>query len=144
MSSRASLRKCLLEYFIITTCITAATAVLGLALEPSAKFGYEAFFSPLILGLVSLVPSLVTYSRKELSLRQALIRKPLHLITLETTLIVFGFWGGVLHGSADAASFAFAVVVVYLLVNIISWELDRRDAVEINKTLKSLQDENHL
>lgn len=30
------------------------------------------------------------------------------------------------------------------LKNIISWELDRRDAVEINKALKSLQDENHL
>lgn len=139
MSFRAFLRRCLLEYFVITTCITAVTAVLGLVLEPTAKFGYEAFFSPLIFGLVSLIPSLVTYSSKELSLRQTLIRKALHLIVLETTLVIFGFWAGGLRG-ADVALFALTVSVVYLLVNIISWALDGKAAAEINMALKSLQD----
>jgi hypothetical protein len=34
-----------MEYFIITTFVTAAIAVMGLSLDPSARFGYEAFFS---------------------------------------------------------------------------------------------------
>lgn len=139
MSFKTFLKRCLLEYFIITTCVTAATAILGLTLDPAAKFGYESFFSPLIFGFVSLVPSFITYSRKELSFRQTLVRKVLHVIVLEAILVGFGFWAGILRDPTGASFFAFVVFIVYLTVNLISWNLDRKDANEINKTLKSLQ-----
>ena len=139
MSFKAFLKKCLMEYFIITTCVTAAIAILGLSLDPAARFGYEAYFSPLLFGLISLAPSFITYSRKELSFRQALIRKVLHVIVLEAMLLIFGFWAGILHGAAAAFSFGLTVFAVYLTVNLISWQIDKKDASEINKTLRSLQ-----
>ena len=139
MSFKVFLKKCLMEYFIVTTCVTAAIAILGLSLDPAATFGYEAYFSPLLFGLISLVPSLITYSRKELSFRQTLIRKVLHVIVLEAALLAFGFCTGILHGAAAAFSFGLTVFAVYLAVNLISWQLDKKDAGEINRTLKSLQ-----
>lgn len=139
MSLKAFLKRCLMEYFVITTCVTAAIAVLGLRLDPAAKFGYEAYFSPLLWGLVSLAPSIATYSRKELTFRQTLIRKLFHLALLEATLTAFGHWAGIVHGFGDTVCFALAVFIVYLAVNGISWYLDNREAVEINKTLKALQ-----
>ena len=142
MSFKSFLKKCLMEYFIITTCVTAAIAILGLSLDPSAKLGYEAYFSPLIFGLISLIPSFVTYSRKELSLRQALLRKVIYLIILEVMLIAFGFWNSILHSAADACIFGLAVFIVYIAVNLVSWQLDKKEASEINKTLKSLQGRN--
>ncbi|MEA4969800.1 MAG: DUF3021 family protein [Candidatus Pelethousia sp.] len=142
MSFKAFLKKCLMEYFIITTCVTAAIGVLGLSVDPTAKLGYEAYFSPLLFGLVSLAPSFVTYSRKELSFRQTLVRKVLHVIVLEATLLAFGFWAGTLHDAAAAFSFGLTVFIVYLAVNLISWQIDKKDASEINKTLKSLQGRN--
>ncbi|WP_429142320.1 DUF3021 family protein [Anaerotaenia torta] len=140
MSFKVFLKRCLMEYFIVTTCVTAAIAVLGLSLDPTARFGYEGFFSPLIFGLISLVPSFVTYSRRELSLRQALVRKVFHVIVLEAMLIAFGFWTGLLHSPAESSFFGLAVFAVYIAVNLISWLLDKKEADEINKTLKSLQD----
>jgi len=128
-----------MEYFIITTCVTAAIAVLGQSLDPTAEFGYEAYFSPLIFGLVSLVPSFVTYSRRELSFRQTIVRKVFHVIVLEAMLIAFGFWTGILHNPAEASFFCLAVFVVYIAVNLISWLLDKKEARELNRTLKSLQ-----
>ena len=139
MSFKTFLKKCLLEFFIITTCVTAAIAILGLTLDSAAKFGYESFFSPLIFGLISLLPSFVTYSRKELSFRQTLIRKVLHITVLESMLIGFGFWAGILHDAVGTSLFALTVFIVYLTVNLISGKLDQKDASEINKTLKSLQ-----
>jgi len=139
MNLKAFLKRCLMEYFIITTCVTAAIGILGLSLDPTAKVGYEGYFSPLIFGLVSLVPSIATYSRKELTFRQALIRKLFHFTLLEAMLIAFGHWAGILHGLGDTASFALAVFIVYLAVNLISWHLDSREASEINKTLRALQ-----
>ena len=128
-----------MEYFIITTCVTAAIAVLGQSLDPTARFGYEGYLSPLIFGFISLVPSLVTYSRRELSFRQALVRKVLHVIVLEAMLIAFGFWTRILHSAAEASFFGLAVFVVYLAVNLINWLLDKKEAKELNRTLKSLQ-----
>jgi hypothetical protein len=128
-----------LEYFIITTCVTAAIGILGLSLDPTAKIGYEGYFSPLIFGLVSLVPSIATYSRKELPFRQALIRKLVHFALLETILVAFGHWAEILHGIDDTTYFVLAVFVVYLTVNLVSWQLDSKEASEINKTLRSLQ-----
>lgn len=139
MSLKAFLKRCLMEYFIITTCVTAAIGILGLSLDPAAKIGYEGYFSPLIFGLVSVVPSIATYSRKELTLRQTLVRKFLHFTLLEAMLIAFGHWAGVLQGFGDTIYFAVAVFIVYLAVNLISWHLDSREAGEINKTLKALQ-----
>lgn len=139
MSLKAFLKQCLMEYFIITTCVTAAMAILGLGLDPAAKFGYEAFFSPLLFGLVSLLPAIATYARKELTLRQTLIRKIFHFALLEAMLVTFAHWAGVLHDFGDTAFFALAVLIVYLAVNLISWHLDSREADEINKTLKALQ-----
>lgn len=144
MSLKTFLKRCLLEYFIITTCVTAAIAILGLMLDPAAKFGYESFFSPFIFGFISLVPSFITYSHKQLSLRQTLIRKVLHIIVLESMLIVFGFWAGILQGLTDALFFSLAVLIVYIAVNLISWKLDQKDASDINKKLKSLQGRSNL
>ena len=139
MSIKDFLKKCLLEYCIITTCVTAATAVLGINISPEARFGYESFFSPLLFGLLSLVPSVVTYSRKELSLRQTVMRKVLYLLLLEATLTVFGLWSGIFHVISDIAFFMLTVFVVYTLVLLIKWLIDRKEAGLINKTLKALQ-----
>ncbi len=139
MSIKSFLKRCLLEYCIITTCVTAATAVLGLSISPEAMFGYEAFFSPLLFGLLSLIPSLVTYSRKELSFRQTIIRKVLHLLLLEATLTAFGHWNGMFQAFGDIAFFMLAVFAVYILVHLINWQLDRKEAGEINRILKTLQ-----
>ncbi|EPR11478.1 DUF3021 family protein [Ruminiclostridium papyrosolvens] len=133
------LKRCLLEYFIITTCITAATAVLGLTLDPTAKFGYESYFSPLLFGFISIIPSFLTYSQKELSFRQTVIRKVLHVIVLEAVLIVVGFQVEILRVPSDALIFAVAVFIVNIAVNFISWKLDQKNADDINKKLKSLQ-----
>lgn len=128
-----------MEYFIITTCITAAIGVLGMSLDPSAKFGYESYFSPLIFGLISLVPSLVTYSRREISFRQMVIRKILYLFLLEVLLVFFGFWTKILTSIIDSVFFGITVIIVYILVNLISWQIDRKEAEKINSVLKSFQ-----
>jgi hypothetical protein len=139
MSFKVFLKRCLMEYVIITTCVTAAIGVLGQFLDPTARFGYEGFYSPLIFGFISLVPSFVTYSRRELSLRQTLVRKVLHVIILEAMLIAFGFWTGILRTPAEASFFGLAVFAVYIAVNLISWLLDKKEANELNRTLRSLQ-----
>lgn len=128
-------------YFIIVTLVNAATFVLGSIFRPDQTFGYEAFLSPLVYAAIALVPMLCMYSKRELKLRQYILREVFQLLTIEAVLIIFGLGTESLlpENRKLTAAFAFSVFVIYVLVVIISWLLDLKQAKTINSDLKSFQ-----
>lgn len=138
MSLKEYIRKILMDYFIIVTGIMVAIAVLGTNYDREATFGYEAYFSPLIFGAIAVLPSLVMYSGRELTLKQMLIRRIFHFFLLEAALLCFGFLSGLFRDNGAAIPFAGSVFVVYLFTNIIRWVIDSRTADEINEGLKRI------
>jgi hypothetical protein len=132
-------KKNLMSYFIIVTGVTVAIAVLGMNFDPTATLGYEAFFSPLIYGAVAVLPSLALYSKKDLTFKQMLLRRLLHFLLLELTLLGFGSILGIFDRTEVAISFALSVFVVYMFTNVIQWMIDSKTAVDINKGLKKMQ-----
>jgi hypothetical protein len=54
----------MMSFFVSVVCICAAMAFIGLSYESDARFGYEAFFSPLLFGAAASLPLLVKYSKK--------------------------------------------------------------------------------
>lgn len=133
------IKKNLMIYFIIVTGITIAIAILGLIYDPSATFGYDAFFSPIIFGMIAILPSFVLYSKKELTFKQMLLRRMLHFIILEIMLLGFGYQAGLLGGIEVRISFAISVFMIYLFTQLIHWMIDSRTAVQINMGLKKIQ-----
>jgi hypothetical protein len=138
MSFVEFLKKNLMNFFIIVTCITAAIGILGSNFDPNAVLGYEAFFSPIIFGLIATVPSFILYSPKELSFEHMLLRRVLHFITLELLLIGFGYLSGILKETSVTISYAISIFIVYLITNVVQWIIDSRTADSINKGLKGL------
>ena len=59
MSLSSFVKKNLRDYFIIVTGINLAMAILGLNFDTNKLIGYEAFFSPLIIGAIAIIPSFV-------------------------------------------------------------------------------------
>lgn len=57
-------KKIMMSFFVSVTCICAAMALVGMTFETDTRFGYEAFLSPLIFGLLASIPTLVTYSKR--------------------------------------------------------------------------------
>ena len=133
------LKRNLRDYFIIVTGINVAMAILGLNMDSSRTFGYEAFFSPLIIGAVALLPSIVMYAKEELSLKQMLLRRALHLLVLELTITGFGYLAGFFADLMIILPFVLTVFFVYIFTMVFGFILDRRTAMEINKGLKRLQ-----
>ncbi len=139
MSFRVFLKQCAMEFFIITTCVNVASALFGPVLMPGREFGFYAFYSPLIAGIIGTLPSFIFYSKRELNLRETMIRKILHLAVLITTLTVFGWLNGNFTELSGALLFMLMVFLVYLVVNVIGWVLGNRDARQMNQGLKALQ-----
>ncbi|MEL1136538.1 hypothetical protein AAC978_15300 [Desulfitobacterium sp. THU1] len=128
-----------MNFFIIVTCVTLVIGVLGLIYEPDRRFGYEAYFSPLIFGLIGVVPSFVTYSKREPTLRQMMIRKIFQLFVLEAMILSFGYGMDIMYGPMMFAV-AGAVFAVFLLVHFFSYAIDYREATRLNAELKLFQE----
>ena len=134
-------KRIFIAYFVIVTCVTLIMGLMGLIFDPGRTFGYEAFFSPLIIGAISILPSFLIYSKKELSFRQTIIRKVMQFILIVILLVLLnGFnstwrWGIIFQYVASIA-------IVYIMVQLVMWIIDCKKAEELSKDLKSFQKTN--
>lgn len=141
MSFKEHFKAVLSQFFVVATLINLAIFILGEIFRPEERFGYEAFLAPIIYAALSLVPMLLMYSKKELTVKQHIIRELLQLIVVEIILIFFGLGAKSFEPEniTLTSSFALSVFVIYILVYVIAWLLDLNTAKQINNDLKSFQ-----
>ena len=134
--------KILMGFFVAVTCICAGMAILGLLFEPDTRFGYGGLLSPLIYGALTMLPALATYSKRELSIRGALVRKLLELAMIELIVLLTLYSFGSLTSILMATSVALSVLVIYITVNLVLWVSDRKTAKAFNEALLKMQQDN--
>lgn len=139
MSFNDFLKKCLMNFFIIVTCVSVVIGVIGLIYEPNRRFGYEAYFSPLIFGLISIIPSFVTYSNKELTVKQMIFRNLLQLLVIECLILITGYYFELMKDKMIFVSVALSIVIVFIIVHLISLIIDYKTAAILTEKLKSYQ-----
>ena len=83
MQGKELLSKMFRNYFVLVTLINAVIFVSGSIAQPDARFGYSVFIMPLIYALAGILPQAVMYSRRELSIKEVLIRKFIQLLLIE-------------------------------------------------------------
>ena len=129
------------SYFISVTLINVAVFATGMLLRPEQTFGYEAFLSPLIFGFLTVIPTLIMYSRKELTIRQLLWRKAIQLIMDVVIVIAVIFAGNPCNRETVTAAVGVSVsiVVVFAAVHLIEWLLAKRTAMQLTEDLAAFQ-----
>ena len=132
-------KKVMLSFFISITFICTAMALVGMIFEPNTNLGYEAFLSPLIFGAIASIPTLVTYSKRELSIKQTAIRNIVHFLLLEGVILSTLYFGGILTSISMTISLGVSIFIIDLTVNLIQWINDKRIAKEFNEALKRFQ-----
>lgn len=142
MSFKQFLIKKLLLFFMLTTLISLATCILGLLYDKEALFGYEAFLSPPIFAAACTVPTFVTYSRKELRVKELLPRMVLEFLLIEAVVIGIAYsspWIDTAEPSV-VLSLAVSVLIIYILVCLMEWMRQSVEAKEMNQNLQRLQE----
>ncbi|MBR5896238.1 MAG: DUF3021 family protein [Lachnospiraceae bacterium] len=140
------LRTCLGNFFICVTLINVAILVLGCMLEPDVKFGYEVFAYPLIYGLLGTLPGLIMYSRKELTIKQTIIREVIQMLMVVAIIVgfMFGRYKFVPETLPKIIGVSVSVVIVYVLVTFFGWLIDLRTAGKMTEDLKRFQEKASL
>jgi len=135
------IKKVMMSFFVTITCITVTMALMGIIFEPDTRFGYEAFLSPLIFGALASLLLLVKYSKRELSLKQAVIRSIIHFVLLEVVILSVLTFEGLLTSMSMTISLGVSIFIIDLTVNLVLWINDKRTAKEFNDALKRLQND---
>lgn len=129
----------LMNFFIIVTLVNIVIFVCGMIMMPEQQLTYTAFLVPIIDGLLGIIPGLVMYSKRELTVRQMLIREAIQLLSIEAIILFFTFG---FSGSLNIKYLlvvATSVAVVYVMVNVIRYFLDIRSAKKLMDELKAFQ-----
>jgi len=80
-------------------------------------------------------------SRKELSIRQVIIRRILQLIWIEAIVFGLNLIVGIRFEPYVIVSLSLGVAAVFVTVNLMMWLNDRRIASDFNKRLHSMQED---
>ena len=142
---REHIKNSLKSFFIIVTLVNIAIFICGIVLAPDEKLGYTAFIVPVIDGLLGVIPGLVMYSKRELTVRQMIVRDIIQLLSIELIILVFtfGFSG---FSNVDVSKFlaiVLSVAFVYVGVVVIMYLLDFRTAKKMTDDLKAFQKSNN-
>lgn len=139
MSIKEFLERQLSNMLMIQAGIGLAMGVLGSIYEPETKFGWKAFFVPLVYAFFCTLPGFVGYSAKELTMKQMLIRELIYFLLVELTMLSLLYVQGALKSMDRAFALAAAVLAVYLIISLAGWLRDGRVAKDMNEQLRKMK-----
>ncbi len=132
----------LILFFMLSTLIGIAIALIGSAFDGEAHYGYDILLAPIKYAALCLLPTFVTWSPRELSAKEMLVRKALMLILLETVILFLAFRSPTIDtGSTRVVlSMAGSVLAIFLLANLFLWLKDSVEARKLNQDLTRFQE----
>lgn len=129
------IRQLIRDYFVIFGIRIIGTVFL----TPPNTINRDYILLAMVFAAVGDLPSIVFWSKSELTENSRRLRRIIHFILLETVILIFGGITGIVSGFAEYLIFAIEIVVIYVIVRLITWRGDLATAKKINNKLKILK-----
>ena len=131
----------LILFFILSTLIAVAVSLIGSVFDPDAVLSYGSLLMPMEYAALCMLPTLVTYSNRELPPKAMLLRKALMLVLMEAVILFIAFTSpGIDTGSAGVVlTIAVSVLVIFVLANLLLWLKDSGEARIMNRDLEKFR-----
>lgn len=140
MELRSVLKKCIIDFLMIQAGITLAIGVIGCIKIPELGVTHYSFFMPFVYAFFCVIPSLVVYSAKELSIKQMLIRKVIQLFLIELIVILVSYVIGTLNNTFICIAILLAVAIVYIVVNVFEYLFCKSEADTMTKKIQHIKE----
>ncbi len=141
MEFRRFLVNRLTVFFMLSTLITVAVSLIGSRFDSGALFGYDVLLTPVKYAGLCILPTFVTWSGRELSVKELLIRKAWMLVLLEAVIMFVAFTSPVIDTEDPAVVLTImgSVLAIFVLVNVFLWIKDSVEAIRMNQDLAQYQ-----
>lgn len=131
----------LILFFMLSTLITVTISLMGSAFDGDARLTYGDMLEPLVYAVLCMLPTLVTWSRRELSPKALLLRKALMLVLIEGVILFLAVTSPQIDTDRGEVVLALAgsVLVIFVLVHLFLWLKDSAEAKKMNRDLAKFQ-----
>lgn len=140
MHGKEFIHHMIVSYFTLVTLITVVIFVMGSYFEPEARFGYDAFAAPLIYAACGILPNMVMYAKRELTVKEILVRKVIQFVLIEVIVLFVAFYGSEMRiKEGIVVMVGGSVLIVYVVSHVIDWVLDYMSARRMTEELIKMQ-----
>lgn len=140
MELRNILKKCMINFLMIQAGITLSIGIISCINPPTAGINHYVFFMPFVYAFFCILPSFVTYSKKELSIKQMAIRKVIQFLLIELVVMLISYIMGPLHDTFMSVAIMLAVAVVYAAVIFLGYLVSKSEADAMTKKIQHIKE----
>lgn len=129
-------------FFSVVTLVNVVILILGLQIARDSRFGYDAFAAPLIYGAAGTVPNIVMYSKRELTVKELLVRKVIQFVLIEVIVMLVAFYDVDTFWKQPEIIIAvgISVFVIYVIASVIDWIQNYISAKQMTEELMKFQE----
>ena len=145
MHGREFVNNILHSYFTLVTLISIFMLIFGMHFYPDESFGYTAYAFPLIYAACGILPEVVMYSKRELSVVEFVIRKVIQLALVELLVLVAVFGGKDIPAEERGVIIVtgIGIFIIYIVSHIVDWIQKTLSARKMTEDLIKLQQKFH-
>ncbi|MFE3572965.1 DUF3021 family protein [Lysinibacillus sp. NPDC059133] len=132
-------QKIIRNFFIIFASIIMMITLLRQMFYPDMAFDLKSIYIIIAFSFLSALTGFILYSPNDLSEKKMRIRIIIHFFTLEILLIVLGSAINLVTDPLGVIFLALQIAVIYIIVRLLSWQNDKKDAKKINEKLKLIK-----
>ena len=128
-------------YFFLVTMILLAQITLGNIIEPDRVLHYKDFIGTFFMAGLCTLPTFLSYSKKEPTLKIILIRQALQLLLIEGIMIVLAVKGveDTPQKTMSIVLICVSVAVIYILAVFLMWYRQHVESRKLTELLKNIQ-----
>lgn len=128
-------------YFFLVTMILLAQITLGNSIEPDRALYYKDFVGTFVMAGLCIIPTFLSYSKKEPTLKRVLIKQIVQLLVIEGIMIALAIIG--LENTPEKVLsivlICVAVAVIYALAVFLMWYRQHIESKKLNELLEKFQ-----
>lgn len=125
------------DYILIQAETALAIGIIGSIFAREQQITYQYFFLPAIIGLICMIPCIITYIKDDMTIKQIIIQRVVELIVLEIAIIgVIYYIVGDAPGKYGYIAIFFSVFFFDVITYVISYCMEKKEADVINKKLR--------
>ncbi|WP_107842196.1 DUF3021 family protein [Metasolibacillus meyeri] len=127
------------DFLIIFASIIIIITILRQIYYPDMAFDLKSIYIIIAFSFLSALTGFILYSSNEISEKKMRIKIAIHFFTLEILLITLGSIFDIVKSGSDVIILALQIAVIYIIVRLLSWKNDIKDAQKINEKLKAFK-----
>jgi len=127
------------DFLIIFASLIIIITILRQIFYPNMAFALKSIYIIISFSFLSALTGFILYSPNKISEKKMRIKIAIHFFTLEILLITLSSIFGIVKSGLDLIIIALQIAVIYIIVRLLSWKNDIKEAKKINEKLKTFK-----